>query len=305
MSDNGNTTGYARYLEAKRTVDERAVNHYVWRRFVEKLNTVERGTPLHILEIGAGTGSTFFKVLDNVSHPSIIYRVVDLEAAHIDALKYKLKRWAQYKGGDVIEHADRVIVNIPGQSIDVRVCVDDIVRYLQAGTDSLLYDAIIGQAVLDLFDIDNLLTLLTNVLGEGGLYYFTINFDGVTTFLPEYNEEIDVLVESIYHDSMKEEGRDGSRSGRTVLMELMRRGAKIVQAGSSDWIVCPNQDGGYMGDEELFLLEILKFVKNELLASQKIESSVVEDWYSYRRQQISNSSLVFIAHQLDVLASKG
>jgi len=305
MSDNGNISGYARYLEAKRTVDERAVNHYVWRRFIEKLNAIESDNPLHLLEIGAGTGSTFFKVLDSVSHTSIIYRVVDIEDAHINALKHKLKCWAEYKGGNVVEYSDRVIVNIAGKSIDVRVNVDDIVRYLQIGTDSLLYDAIIGQAVLDLFNIDNLLMLLTNVLREGGLYYFTINFDGVTTFLPSYKDDIDKLVESIYHDSMKEEGRDGSRSGQRVLMELMKRGANIVQAGSSDWVVYPSQSGGYIGDEEFFLLEILKFVEKELLASQKIDSGVAKEWHLHRKQQIIDGSLVFIAHQLDVLASKG
>ena len=88
-------------------------------------------------------------------------------------------------------------------------------------------------------------------------------------------------------------------------MELMKRGAKIIQAGSSDWVVCPSQNGGYIGDEEFFLLEILSFVKKELLVSQEIERGVAEEWYSHRKQQISNGSLVFIAHQLDVLASKG
>ena len=305
MSEVKKTSGYTRYLEAKRTVDDRAVNHYVWQRLIDKLNAIEDGSPLHIMEIGAGTGSTLFKVLDNVLHPNIIYRVVDLEDAHIDTLRYKLKCWAEYKGGNVNEYADRVIVNIPGKTIDICVHVDDIVRYLQSGTDALLYDAIIGQAVLDLFDIDSLLTLLANGLKDRGLYYFSINFDGVTTFLPEYNEGIDMLVESIYHASMKKGGRDGSRSGRQVLVDLMKHGAKIIQAGSSDWVVCPSPKGGYNADEEFFLLEILKFVKKEMLASQRIERRVAEEWYSHRKQQVNNSSLVFIAHQLDVLASKG
>ncbi|MBX2822338.1 MAG: class I SAM-dependent methyltransferase [Rhodothermaceae bacterium] len=304
MNDSENTSGYARYLEAKRTVDERALNLYVWQRFIDHLNAIENTRSLHILEIGAGTGSTFFNVLDNVTHPSIIYRVVDLEETHIGALRHKLKSWAQNRGGNVVEYADRVVVNLSGKSIDVRVNVDDVLRYLESKTESLRYDAIIGQAILDLFDIDYLLTLLEDVLRQGGLYYFSINFDGVTTFLPEYNGDIDRLVENIYHASMKEEKRDGSQSGRRVLMELMRRGADIIQAGSSDWVVCPSKEGGYVGDEEYFLMEILKFVKKELLASQEIERKVVENWFSHRKQQISNSGLVFIAHQLDVLASK-
>ena len=305
MSHKESASGYARYLEAKRTVDERAINQHVWRRFIEQLNATKNDHTLRILEIGAGTGSTFLKVLDNLSHQDIIYRVVDLEGEHIDALFYKLKRWAEYEGGDIKEDAEGVVVNMPGRSIEVRASVCDIVHFLQSRTVSHLYDVVIGQAILDLFDIRNLLSLLSKALRDGGLYYFSINFDGVTAFLPEYNNEVDSLVEKIYHDSMKGERRDGSQSGRRVLVELMRLGAKIIQAGSSDWIVHPSENGGYIEDEEYFLIEILNFVKKELDASLDIESHAAEQWFTHRKKQVENGGLVFIAHQLDVLASKG
>ena len=46
-----------RYLAAKRSVDNRALNWQVWQRLVAALPRATTEQPLHILEVGAGIGS--------------------------------------------------------------------------------------------------------------------------------------------------------------------------------------------------------------------------------------------------------
>src|SRR5262245_59912277 len=51
------TYSLLRYLAAKKSVDDRALNWRVWQRLVEALPRVTTEQPLHILEVGAGIGS--------------------------------------------------------------------------------------------------------------------------------------------------------------------------------------------------------------------------------------------------------
>ena len=46
-----------RYLAAKWSVDDRALNWQVWQRLVAALPRATTEQPLHILEVGAGIGS--------------------------------------------------------------------------------------------------------------------------------------------------------------------------------------------------------------------------------------------------------
>jgi hypothetical protein len=120
-------------------------------------------------------------------------------------------------------------------------------------------------------DIPATLPRLFRLLRPGGLFYFTINFDGATLFEPSIEPSLDELVQALYHRTMDERITDGypsgdSRSGRHLFGHLQAAGAQILAAGASDWVVFPKQDG-YPADEAYFLHFIIHTIHGALAGS--------------------------------------
>ena len=93
-----------------------------------------------------------------------------------------------------------------------------------------------------------------------------------------------------------------SRCGRHLLTLLPRCGYRILEAGPSDWIVYP-RDGEYPADERFFLSCILDFFEESLSSRPELGKGELDRWMKTRRGQLDAGELVFMAHQLDVLAS--
>ena len=106
------------------------------------------------------------------------------------------------------------------------------------------YDLIVAHAFLDLVDLDSALHKLLTLVRPGGLFYFTLNFDGATIFEPQIDPALDQQIEELYHQTMdlRQPGSRPSRmsrTGRRLLVSLTRAGLTILRAGSSDWVIHP------------------------------------------------------------------
>ena len=53
---------YARYLAAKKTVDDRALNRYIWQRLHQEISA--RPNLLRIVELGAGIGTMVERLVE-------------------------------------------------------------------------------------------------------------------------------------------------------------------------------------------------------------------------------------------------
>ena len=119
-------------------------------------------------------------------------------------------------------------------------------QYLEAGHGAPA-DVLIANAVLDLVDVPAVLPGLLRLLVPGGVYWFTINYDGETIFEPGH--PLDNQVMQAYHRDMDERVRYGpagdSRTGRRLFHHLRAAGAPALAAGSSDWVVSAGPDGSY------------------------------------------------------------
>ena len=71
------------------------------------------------------------------------------------------------------------------------------------------FDLIIAHALLDLLHLPAALPVLLQMVRPAGLFYFSINFDGATLFLPEIDPELDAQIEALYHRSMDTRITDG------------------------------------------------------------------------------------------------
>jgi hypothetical protein len=133
------------------------------------------------------------------------------------------------------------------------------------------------------------------------LAWFTVNFDGVTTFEPTIDITLDEKIERLYHRSMDTRATGGdSKSGRHFFSHLKSTGAEILAAGASDWVVYAT-NRKYPADEAYFLNFILHFFEESLGNHPELNADKFADWLKERRAQIERGELVYIAHQMDFL----
>lgn len=281
---------FTRYLEAKRTVDDRALNERVWRTFWESCPASSRQWPLEVLELGAGTGTMIARIREAAVLTHARYTAVDVDPANAAALAGKLPAW---------------LAENPNFEVLPRVAdLHDLV----AEPREWGWQVLIAHAFLDLFDLEKTLPAVLDLLEEGGIFYFSINFDGLTALEPAVDPGFDELVVDLYHRTMDERVVDGrpsgdSRSGRKLIPLLNQLGAEVVAAGSSDWIVYP-RGGVYPADEAYFLHHILHFFESSLTGRPELDPGRFARWLAARRRQIEAGELVYIAHQIDITGKK-
>lgn len=282
---------FQRYLSAKRTVDDRALNWRVWQALSEQLRTID-AHPLRVLEIGAGIGTMVeraqsWRLFDPVYHPLVEYTAIDEQAENIDT-------------------AQQLLATLPDR-FTLKLEQADLFDFVERTEEFAKYDLLIAHAFLDLVDIAQTLPLLRRLMREDGLLYFTINFDGVTSLQPEIDPAFDAQIEALYHRTMDERITDGvpsgdSHSGRHMFNHLREAGVDILAAGSSDWVVFGGK-GGYPADEAYFLHFIVNTMHGALAQHPELDQPRFAEWINLRHQQIDSGDLVYIAHQVDFLAS--
>jgi hypothetical protein len=224
------------------------------------------------------------------------YTLLDVDPQLLRDSHAWLAGWATAHGLPTEPLPDGLLVG----DLRVRLVEAELGSYLGAGRGEPV-DVLIANAVLDLVDVPTVLPSLLRLLVPGGVYWFTVTFDGETIFAPDHPGDDDVL--RAYHRSMDERVRYGrpageSRSGRHLFGSLRAAGAAPLAAGSSDWVVHAGPDGAYPDDEAAFLDAILTTIQDALAG--RVEPAVLDGWIAARRRQLAVGELVYIAHQLDV-----
>jgi hypothetical protein len=362
---------FRRYLTAKTTVDDRALHGPTEARLGAELADVsaerDRATPVRVLEVGAGVGTTLPRLLARDRLPGRVhYTMLDREGANVEHARERLRAWGDRPDTPV----DRAEPDDPTD--DLRLSHDDgivTVRFVTAdafefaadrGADAPGYDLLLAQAFLDLIDLDADLPRLLSVVADGGLVYAPITFDGETVFEPTPADLRDDAVLDLYHATMDAPDRPGSsRTGRELLTALPACGCAILSAGASDWVVYPQggdeqsapppapeadvaspdatapelpgvttpdppvpaveaaweptDDAHYLADEAYFCHHIVDTVASAVADVLAGETSVeparadltradLRTWAETRHRQIHEGDLLYLAHNLDLLA---
>jgi 2-polyprenyl-3-methyl-5-hydroxy-6-metoxy-1,4-benzoquinol methylase len=291
---------YGKYLAAKKSVDDRALNADVLRCLGARMRA-HAAPELRILEIGAGLGTMPARLMDLGLLQRAHYTLLDTDAQLLEESKTWLSTWATRNGHLAQEHEGEL--QIDGVRLRCEHC--DVMEFLRRPEARGQYDLLVANAVLDLVDVPVVLPQLLALLRRDGLYWFSINFDGDTIFSPEH--EADRSLMHVYHRSMDERRRDGqiagdSHTGRHLFEHLTKADATILSAGSSDWVVF-GQGGEYPHAEGEFLRFIVRTIDEQLQQHDDVDREKLAQWIALRYAQIDRGELVYIAHQLDFVGT--
>src|SRR6202050_2812090 len=171
------TVGYARYLTAKTTRDDPALTRQV---LAELRRLMPAGAP-RVLEVGAGLGTMVARLMDWGILGAGEYILLDADRQLLDSSRRWLRDWAAARGlrSDVLPDGLQV------GDLRVRLVHAELGSYLEAAHGALP-DVLIANAVLDLVDVPAILPGLLRLLAPGGVYWFTINYDGESIFAPAH-----------------------------------------------------------------------------------------------------------------------
>ena len=286
---------FPRYLLSKQSVDDRALNKDVLTALKANLSP----QPLRVIEVGAGIGTMLVRLLRWEVTSQIKYTLVDEMDENVQFARTWLPEWARENGLEVEETSTNEIRFFDARrDVRVKLVRADVFDFIDGQPEPA--DLLIAHAFLDLLPMpEGLVKLLTLTKN---LAWLTINFDGVTTFAPSLDPELDSLIEKLYHLTMDTRPSGGdSQSGKHLFGHLKQTGAKIEAAGASDWVVYP-VDGRYPADEAYFLQFILHFFEESLENHPELDAAAFAEWLAKRREQIERGELVYIAHQMDFLA---
>ena len=294
---------FPRYLAAKKSVDDRALNRRVWEALVANLPASSPHAPLRVLEVGAGTGTMLERMLDWGLFSYAHYTGIDSLAENIA----EARRHLAFRGGEMKGPSTEMVASLFPKANDFEVTVEleavDVFELVRRAAGKQQWDLLVAHAFLDLMDIPTTLPQLFSLLRPGGLFYFTINFDGLTLLEPAIDPPFDEQIQDLYHRTMDERVSDGkpsgdSRAGRHLFTQLRAAGARILEAGASDWVVFP-APLGYPAGEAYFLHFIVQTIYQALLGRPELEVDRFERWIAARHAQIERCELTYIAHQLD------
>ena len=290
---------FPRYLLAKQSVDDRALNRHVF----ETLSSRLPSELIDVIEVGAGIGTMAARLLRWGLLTRANYTLVDSMLENIDFAQTWLPRWA-HENHFRWDQSERNRLRLFDDTHDLNItfiCAD-MFDFIKTAPEKA--DLLIAHAFLDLLPMPESLPDLFSLLKPVGLAWLTLNFDGVTSLEPVIDPVLDAKIEQLYHQTMDERLTGGdSQSGRHLFTYLKEAGATTLAAGSSDWVAYPH-DGHYPADEAYFLHFILHFFEESLTGRPELDAPAFTAWLRERHAQIDQAELVYIAHQMDFLVQR-
>jgi SAM-dependent methyltransferase len=293
--DGNEYTSLVEFLAAKKSVDDRSLNKNVWDAMLKNLQGTGHA---EIIEIGCGTGTMLTRLLDSAPPRFGSYTALDWEQVNINESRKNLEKWAiennaVYKGNVLTTENGKIIIDF---------LTDDIDNFLKRG-DKKDYDLVIANAFLDLVNIPEILPGLFGILKKGGMYYFSINYDGRTDIEPVIDQELDAEIIELYHKTMDQRIINGVAcctrySALLLFREILKNRGMVMEAGSSDWCVFPYENG-YRFSEDYFLHYIISTIQHALQNEPSLSAEILDGWTNKRHQQVDRGELALITHQMD------
>jgi trans-aconitate methyltransferase len=177
--------GFIRYLAAKKGLDDRSLNRQVWDTLAQALGDRPDSAPLRVLEVGCGIGTMVERLLDRGLLTRAAYTGIDVDPGCIRAAAQRLQDYAAARQVPLtVDAGGAMLFAAPAQDVRITFAAADLFDFLDREPEKAAWDLLVAHAVLDLIDLPTALPRLLSRLAPGGLFYFTLNFDGATISIP-------------------------------------------------------------------------------------------------------------------------
>lgn len=305
------TFSYIKYLSAKKHLDNRTINKTVFDALKDNLAPTSAEKVLSITEFGSGIGTMIERLIDWGLLKECVYTSIEQNDEFIMQTVARLRKYADANEFHFSEENEQPNVKLirlrKNALIRIRLIASDFFDVNPKEYQIPSQDLIIAHTFLDIFHLPDALTHMLSFLKEGGLFYLTSNYDGITHFLPHSVPEIDRKMESLYNQSMDIRSSDkkqgGSRCGSQLFSEIYLAGGQILESGSSDWVIFPGENN-YHPDEKYFVECIIKTAARAITETGDISEQEVALWVHRKLDQLYSNQLIFQAHQLDFMGKK-
>ena len=296
------------YLEAARTVDERAHSDAAtdaFRAALERppLRTDRESNPIdgvRILEAGAGTCGMLRRLLADGALPAGEWVAVDTDDRVLSAGRERLHEEAREAGCGVETEGSGLLFDLPEDDATLRVHLTVGDAREVADNRSGDFDGVVARSFADLLAPDDVLDLL-RAAAPGGWYQLPLTFDGETRFTPDHSAD-DAVIDA-FHGTMRNRGR-----AATLLAGRFREaGTPPTVDASADWVIEGTADGpgaradaGYSADEATFLRIVLDTVVASVRESRAVPVATLSAWREARNAQLKRGELGYVAVNRDL-----
>ncbi len=89
---------FPRYLAAKKSIDDRALNGHAWQTMARMLPASSSKKPLRVLEAGAGIGTMLERMMDSKLINYAAYTAVDAMRENMSHASRRLREWSDRQG---------------------------------------------------------------------------------------------------------------------------------------------------------------------------------------------------------------
>ena len=140
------TYSLLRYLAAKKSVDDRALNWQVWQHLVAAVPRATPQQPLRILEVGAGIGCMVERLVadDVLTHAT--YTAIDKEPTLLAEARRCLRQWADERGFQVDENRQgQLLMRRAGQHITIETEAIDVAHFMAREHGRRAWGLLIGR----------------------------------------------------------------------------------------------------------------------------------------------------------------
>src|SRR5919106_1271945 len=94
---------FTRYLAAKKSVDDRALNQHVWQSLVQAMPSASSDARVGVLEIGSGIGTMVERLVERGLLHRATYTAIDVDPQAIAESRRRLSAWMVEHGFAVLE----------------------------------------------------------------------------------------------------------------------------------------------------------------------------------------------------------
>jgi hypothetical protein len=300
---NSSEYSFPRYLAAKKSVDDRALNFHVRQALKASIPRTFGEKPLKVLEIGAGIGTMIERMLEWDLLEYADYTAIDAQIENITFAKRRLLEWGDQNDYQAVEKNGEMFLGRDTTQVKVSLFATDLFDFIASECGKRTWDLLVAHAFLDLVDVPSALPQIFSLAREASWFYFSINYDGLMVLEPEIDFDFDRWVLELYHRTMEHRSRDGQLfgdryTGRHLFQQIQENGGRILASGSSDWVVYA-EPGGYPNDEAYFLHFIIDTIYQALINHPELDNQQFEEWIHQRHAQVERWELIYIAHQID------